>query len=939
MEKVAVLVVAVVVGLISGLPSDPAEEVGDNTSLRVRGIRDNKDVDIVLGGLFPIRSVMTGTIQCGDIRPERSVERMEAMLYALDSINNSTDLLPGLKVGFDLRDTCSSETVGTEEALDIILSGGVLRNIGIESDCPDMPSANNTRHTIPTGVVGAASSGVSQSVASLLRLFHMPQISYSSTSTDLSDTERYNYFFRTISPDNLQTLAMVEFLLHMNWTFVTTINSEDTYGSTGIDSFLENAEQICIEEKFTFPDNAPTETYTDIAKQLVHNTTSNVVVLFTLNIFAQRMIREVHTILTNTSYSRRFLWIASDAWARSSDIQNKYSPTVAGYIGFLPYTEVATGFHEYFSNLTAETNVRNKAIFEEYYNGYCKGQCKNGSVASHPKYTQGTFIPLVIDAVYAFAHAAQLYLDTHCPGDSYSWDRLKQKCAGSNESLTPSLVREYLLNNVSFNSSSGFVVEFDDSGSVEIPYRLVNFQARRNGTNISYHLENIGVWFPRKQDGSKLQVNFSSIQFGLEVGGKNVPRQEPIRSTCSEECSEGQFRLLQSNKCCWKCTGCTGRNYSLSPEYTECGVCPEGQWGNKPYTGSDTCVQIPERSLKASDPIAIVALVLSGVALIVVGLIGSIFIINCKHSVIKSSGREQVTLLLIGITLSFCLSFIIVPPPSIPVCLFQRIFIWTSFALIYGALLVKIIRVYRLFNRAPTASRPRFTKPHHQILFTLVIVAVQLVITLASLITAHPIRVEMKEQENEASLSTPTNVIACQEVNTVFFVAQLIYDAALILLCTFFGWKTRNFPENFNESKYILFTSLALILIWLGFIPTFIVSPLEYRYIALNFPIILSSAAILVIFFIPKIYFIYAHKGASAELAGGNGTFLTDHLDLSKYSRTRKQQNTSELGKEDNSSGLGTIKVEHSVVVQHKGDTENGSQEHTITFSEDVDKK
>ena len=939
MEKVAVFLVAVVAGLISGLPSDPAEEVkGDNTSLRVRGIRDNKDADMVFGGLFPIRSVMAGTIQCGDIRPERSVERMEAMLYALDSINNSTDLLPGLKIGFDIRDTCSSETVGTEEALDIIISGGVLRNIGIESDCPDMPSANNTRHTIPTGVVGAASSGVSRSVASLLRLFNMPQISYSSTSTTLSDIERYNYFFRTISADNLQTSAMVEFLLHMNWTFVTTINSEDTYGSTGIDSFLKNAEQICIEEKFTFPDNAPNEKYTDIAKQLVHNTTSNVVVLFTLNIFAQRLIREVHNILNDTSFSRRFLWIASDAWARSSDIQNKYAPTVAGYIGFLPYTEVATGFHEYFSKLTAKTNVRNKAIFEEYYDVYCKGQCSNGSVTSHPEYTQGTFIPLVIDAVYAFAHAAQLYLDTHCSGDT-SWDRLEQKCAGSNDSLTPSLVREYLLNNVSFRSSSGFIVEFDDTGSVEIPYRLVNFQARLNRTNISYHLENIGVWYPRKQeDDRKLQVNSGSIQFGLEVGADDVPRREPIQSTCSEECSEGQFRLLQSNKCCWKCTGCTGRNYSSSPKNTECSVCPEGQWGNKPHVGSDDCIQIPERSLKPSDPIAIVALVLSGVALIVVALIGGIFIINCKHSVIKSSGREQVTLLLIGITLSFCLSFIIVPPPSIPVCLLQRIFIWTSFALIYGALLVKIIRVYRLFNRAPTASRPRFTKPHHQILFTLVIVAVQLVITLASLITAHPIREEMIEQENEASLSTPTKVIACKEVSYVFFVAQLIYDAVLILLCTFFGWKTRNFPENFNESKYILFTSLALILIWLGFIPTFIVSPLEYRYIALNFPIILSSAAILVIFFIPKIYFIYAHKG-SADIAGGNGNFLTDHIDLSKYTKTRKSLNTSELSKEDHTSGLGTIKVEHTADVQHKGDTESSSHEHTVTFSEDVTKK
>ncbi len=55
-----------------------------------------------------------------------------------------------------------------------------------------------------TAVVGAAFSGVSIMVANILRLFKIPQISYASTSTELSDKSRFQYFSRVVPPDNFQ---------------------------------------------------------------------------------------------------------------------------------------------------------------------------------------------------------------------------------------------------------------------------------------------------------------------------------------------------------------------------------------------------------------------------------------------------------------------------------------------------------------------------------------------------------------------------------------------------------------------------------------------------------------------------------------------------------------------------------------------------------------
>ena len=68
-----------------------------------------------------------------------------------------------------------------------------------------------------------------------------------------------------------------------------------------------------------------------------------------------------------------------------------------------------------------------------------------------------------------------------------------------------------------------------------------------------------------------------------------------------------------------------------------------------------------------------------------------------KSSVIKSSGREQMVLLLSGIALSFVLPFLYVSPPSLGVCVFQRMGIWICVSFTFGAVLVKIVHVYRIF--------------------------------------------------------------------------------------------------------------------------------------------------------------------------------------------------------------------------------------------------
>ena len=63
------------------------------------------------GSVFPIND-RTG------IRKDVDTKWVEAMLIAVDRINNDMNLLPDLTIGFDTRDICNEESYGFYNALD-----------------------------------------------------------------------------------------------------------------------------------------------------------------------------------------------------------------------------------------------------------------------------------------------------------------------------------------------------------------------------------------------------------------------------------------------------------------------------------------------------------------------------------------------------------------------------------------------------------------------------------------------------------------------------------------------------------------------------------------------------------------------------------------------------------------------------------------------------
>jgi metabotropic glutamate receptor 3 len=120
--------------------------------------------DIVLGGLFPVHEKGEKS-PCGAKVYNRGVQRLEAMLFAVDTINRDRTLLPTIRIGVNILDTCSRDTYALNRSLEFIR--GSLNNLDVSNfECGDRKTprlrSNSTGPVV--GVVGGSYSSVSLQV-------------------------------------------------------------------------------------------------------------------------------------------------------------------------------------------------------------------------------------------------------------------------------------------------------------------------------------------------------------------------------------------------------------------------------------------------------------------------------------------------------------------------------------------------------------------------------------------------------------------------------------------------------------------------------------------------------------------------------------------------------------------------------------------------------
>uniref|UniRef100_A0A8C6WQA1 G-protein coupled receptors family 3 profile domain-containing protein n=1 Tax=Neogobius melanostomus TaxID=47308 RepID=A0A8C6WQA1_9GOBI len=393
-----------------------------------------KDGDVMLGGILVLQ--VTNCIGHGQVNfnsafcllLKNSLNLMDfqlaqAMLFAIAEINNSSDILPGLSLGYKMYDACGSIARAVSGAL-ALANGNEATFVSSETPC--------TKSAQVQAILGENSSSLCMAIATVIGPFHLPLVSLS------HDKAKYPSFFRTISSDFYQSRALAQLVRHFGWTWVGAIRTNDDYGNNGMAAFTETANQlgICLEYSVSFFRTDPEEKILNIVNVIKHSS-AKVIVAF-------MSYMDMNVIIHKLSYHNvsGYQWVGSEGWIL-------HAPTAAldehhildGAIGLsIPEAHVR-GIEEFMMDVKPLNSSGNQlftkfweALFScEFNSKNNQKRCTGTEDLSDVKnsFTDMSLMPIfnnVYKGVYAVAHALHKILKCN-------------KTCDTNVTLDPSMVR------------------------------------------------------------------------------------------------------------------------------------------------------------------------------------------------------------------------------------------------------------------------------------------------------------------------------------------------------------------------------------------------------------------------------------------------------------------------------------------------------------------
>ncbi|KAM9481449.1 vomeronasal type-2 receptor 1-like [Clarias gariepinus] len=338
------------------------------------------------------------------------------MEFTIHEINNRTDLLPGITVGYQIHDSCSTVPMAIKVAFQFAN--------GFE---PVFHSNNSCSKSAITAVIGDSASTPSISMARMLGLFRIPQVSHYATCSCLSDKHQYPAFFRTIPSDQHQAAALARMVKHFGWTWIGAVRSDSDYGNYGMASFLNAAQKegICVEYSEAYYRTQPRSKLERVAN-VIRRSSARVIVAFIASGDMRFLLEELAQ-----QPLAPLQWIGSETWIIEPELL-RYN-LCAGAIGFGIPRSVIPGFREFLLDLTPADALKSPLFTEFWESSFACNLKDRKDIAEGARQCDGSedisvllnaytdtsqlrVTNMVYKATYAIAHAIHELIcnDTQC---------------------------------------------------------------------------------------------------------------------------------------------------------------------------------------------------------------------------------------------------------------------------------------------------------------------------------------------------------------------------------------------------------------------------------------------------------------------------------------------------------------------------------------------
>ncbi|CAJ1065296.1 extracellular calcium-sensing receptor-like [Xyrichtys novacula] len=791
----------------------------------------------------------------------RALRWMQTMTFAIREINKRKDLLPQLKLGFHIRDSCDDIPVSLRASL-LLVNGQPERNSAAEDEIEtEVTERQGTfdsdcsavQRTVSSVIIGDAASGVSMALLRTLGSFQIPLVSYFASCSCLSNQKEFPTFMRTMPSDAFQIKALARLVSYFGWTWVGVIGVESDYARFAIELFLQESVQygVCAAYTHFYPVTLSPQALDELL-DVIQMASSKVIINFAGESQLQGILAEVQ---------RRNItglqWIASEAWATARSLWVKFGDLLAGTLGFaIRRADVIPGLKEHLIRLRP-AHIHKSAFLAEFWEELFN--CRlNGSVNSHSHGGDNYFDRLlckgtedlmnvyspysdvtqlrvsynVYKAVYLVAHA--LHDMSNCKVGVGPF--LNGSCADPKNFKPWQLI--HYMKRANF-SALGEQINFDENGDPIAYYDLINWQKNPDG---SLHLVKVGFYDASSPAGRSLVINDSVIQWPV---GKQAPR-----AVCSDSCPPG-FRIARRKGepvCCFDCVPCAEGEISNMTDSLECSRCSEDSW---PNDAREHCIPKTIEFLSYYELMGIVLCVISVLGACTSLSVLAIFITHRDTPLVRANNMELSFLLLLFLAVCFLVGLLFIGEPSDWLCRVRYPAFGISFALCISCLLAKTTVVLMAFRSTlPGSNVMKWFGPDQQRASVLLGTFIQVIICVIWLLTDPP------HANNNTNYHSATVIFECAAGSVVGFWCVLGYIGFLACMCFLMAFLARKLPDNFNEAKLITFSMLIFFAVWITFIPVYVSTAGKYTVAVHIFAILASAFALLFCIFAPKCYII-----------------------------------------------------------------------------------
>uniref|UniRef100_A0A673KVT5 Extracellular calcium-sensing receptor-like n=1 Tax=Sinocyclocheilus rhinocerous TaxID=307959 RepID=A0A673KVT5_9TELE len=748
----------------------------------------------------------------------REFKFAQTLIFAIEEINNSTQLLPDVSLGYKIYDSCGS-------IAQTIQSGMALMN-GYDKTLNDTSWLNMWLiHCFVVVVV-------------------FSQISHFATCACLSDRKRYPSFFRTIPSDYYQSRALAQLVKHFGWTWVGTVRSRSDYGNNGIAAFEEAAKEegVCIEYSEAIFRTDPQEQFLKTLEVIKKGTARVVLAFIALGDFVPLVNLIAQHNITGLQ------WVGTESWITSRTLaETKEYSFLSGAVGFAIANAKLVGLQEFLVNVHPDKEPRNELLkefwetafqcsFRKSGSGGCTGSEKLAELKN--EYTDVSELRIankVYTAVYAVAHTLH--------------NTLKDFKFSSNTSKKewPSPKKD-----VRFTVKTGEEIFFDTSGDPVARYDLVNWQSAKDGTLQFKHVGLYDSSLPSEQR-QRLQVNQEHM---LWAGNSE---QLPV-SVCSESCPPGTRKAVQKGRpvCCYDCIPCAEGEINSS----DCFPCDLEYWSNE---SKDRCVLKVVEFLSYTEIMGMVLCVFSFIGVLLTIIVSLLFYLHKETPIVRANNSELSFLLLFSLSLCFLCSLTFIGQPTEWSCMLRHTAFGITFVLCISCVLGKTIVVLMAFRATlPGSNVMKWFGPLQQRLSVVSLTLIQVIICVLWLTISPPF------PYMNLSYFREKIILECNLGSAFGFWAVLGYTGLLSIFCFVLAFLARKLPDNFNEAKFITFSMLIFCAVWLTFIPAYVSSPGKFTVAVHIFAILASSIGLLFCIFAPKCYIILLkpEKNTKTQIMG-----------------------------------------------------------------------